>query len=142
MVRLSNMLLLAAALFGGASAAAHAQVYPTHGPGAAATAAPDPALLARAKKVFAQLQSGKLDPSELATGGPNGNMTEATIANAQKMVSGLGAPVSFVVQQSSAQGGVNAAIYVLTFKNGKKIDFLFAVNSQGKVEGMSLGTPH
>lgn len=142
MLRFSTM-LLAGALFGGASAAAHAQVYPTYGPRPAATAAtPDPALLARAKKIFAQLQAGKLNPSELAMGGPNGNMTEATIANAQKMVGDLGAPVSFVQQQTSSQGGVSAAIYVLTFKNGKKIDFLFAVDSQGKVEGMSLGTPH
>jgi hypothetical protein len=54
----------------------------------------------------------------------------------------LGPPVSFVQQQANTQGTVSAAIYVVTFKNGEKVDFLFAVDSQGKVQGMSLGTPH
>lgn len=144
MVRLSTT-LLAAALLAGLAPPASAQ-YAPNPYGAAPTPAPrastDPALLARAKSVFAQLQGGKVDRSELAANGPNGNMTDATLANAQKMIGGLGAPVSFVQQQSSSQGGVSAAIYVVTFKNGEKVDFLFALDSQGKVEGMSLGTPH
>lgn len=136
-------LLLVAALFGSAAAPALAQAYPPYGSSQARpSASPDPTLLARAKTTFVQLQSGKLDRSELAAGGPNGNMTDATIANAQKMIGGLGPPVSFVQQQSSSQGNVSAAIYVVTFKNGEKIDFLFAVDAQGKIQGMSLGTPH
>ena len=59
-------------------------------------------------------------------------MTDATIANAQKMIGGLGPPVSFVQQQSSSQGNVSAAIYVVTFKNGEKIDFLFAVTRRAR----------
>lgn len=144
MVRLSTMFFVAAAL-AAVTAPAPAQYAPSpYGP--AATPAPrgstDPALLAHAKSVFAQLQAGKVDRSELAGNGPNGNMTDATLANAQKMVGGLGAPVSFVQQQVSTQGNISAAIYVVTFKNGQKVDFLFALDSQGKVEGMSLGTPH
>lgn len=143
MVRLT-LALLASALFAGFASPATAQYAPSpYGP--QSTPAPrgstDPALLARAKSVFAQLQAGKIDRSELAAG-PNQSLNDTTLANAQKMVGGLGAPVSFVQQQSSAQGNVSAAIYVVTFKNGQKIDFLFAVDSQGKVEGMSLGTPH
>lgn len=144
MVRISTT-LLAVALFAGFAPPAPAQYAPSpYGP--AATPAPrgstDPTLLARAKSVFAQLQTGKVDRSELAANGPNGNMTDATLSNAQKMIGSLGAPVSFVQQQASSQGSVHAAIYVVTFKNGEKVDFLFAVDSQGKVEGMSLGTPH
>jgi hypothetical protein len=102
--------------------------------------APNPAMLARAKTVFAQLQAGKVDRSQLAPG-PNANFTETTIANAQKMVGDLGKPVGFVQQQATTQGGVAAAIYLVTFKNGEKVDFLFAVDSQGKIAGLSLGRP-
>lgn len=112
-----------------------------YAPSATTTNAPNPAMLARAKQVFAQLQVGKIDRSQLAAG-PNANFTETTVANAQKMVGSLGKPVSFVQQQATTQGDVSAAIYVVTFKNGKKVDFLFALDAQGKIAGLSLGTPH
>jgi hypothetical protein len=103
--------------------------------------APNPAMLARAKKVFAQLQAGKIDRSQLAEG-PNENFTDASIASAEKMIGPLGKPASFVQQQAMTRGTVHAAIYTITFKNGKKVDFLFAVDDQGKIAGLSLGTPH
>jgi hypothetical protein len=110
-----------------------------YGPNPAATT--DPALLARAKTWFSALQHGKVDRSQLATS-VYGNMTDASIASAQKMIGGLGPPVSFVQEHAQSQGGISAAIYSVTFKNGEKVDFLFAVDSEGKVEGLSLGTPH
>lgn len=110
-------------------------------PGGPATAsAPNPAMLAQAKSWFARLQSGNIDRSKLASGS-YAAMTEATISNAQKMVGSLGKPVSFVQQQATTQGSVSAAVYVVTFKNGRKVDFFFAVDGQGKVEGLALGTP-
>ncbi len=111
-----------------------------YAPAATNTSAPNPAMLARAKRVFAQLQAGEIDRSALATGA-NANFSETTIASAQKMVGSLGKPVSFVQQQATTQGGVSAAIYTVTFKNGRKVDFLFALDSQGKIAGLSLGTP-
>jgi hypothetical protein len=128
-----------------AQVGAAAQEYPPPealGPPSAATATPDPLLLMRAKSWFAQLQSGNIDRSELATDSPNANLTDATIANARKMIGNLGRPVSFVQQQAATQGGVTAAIYLVTFKNGQKVDFLFAVDSQGKIAGLGLGKPH
>ncbi len=110
-------------------------------PAANASATPNPAMLARAKSYFAQLQSGKIDRSQLA-GGPYSNLTDATIANAQQMVGGLGKPVSFQQQQVGAQGDITYGIYVVTFQNGEKVDFLFAVDGNGKVTSMGLGTPH
>jgi hypothetical protein len=107
----------------------------------APTATTDPALLSKAKTWFTQLQAGKIDRSALATG-PNANMTDASVASAQKMLGGLGPPVSFVQEQAESQGNVDAAIYLVTFKNGQKVDFLFAVDKNGKVAGLSLGTPH
>jgi hypothetical protein len=112
--------------------------YPT---AASAAATTNPALLALAKSWFAALQSGQVDRSQLA-GGPYANLTDATIANAQKMIGNLGKPVSFVQQQVSTQGNTSAAIYLVTFKNGEQVDFLFAVNGQGKVTSLGLGTPH
>jgi hypothetical protein len=108
-------------------------------PGAEPT--PNPELLARAKSTFAQLQAGTVNPSQLAAG-PNGAMSAQAIANAKNLVGNLGPPVSFVAQQQENSGSVSAAIYLVTFKNGEKVDFLFAVDSQGKIEGMSIGTPH
>ncbi|MGB9652556.1 MAG: hypothetical protein WCB01_12215, partial [Candidatus Cybelea sp.] len=107
------------------------------------TAAPttDPAMLARAKSWFAQLQAGKIDRSQLATRA-NGALTDSTISNAQGILAGLGTPVSFVQQQAGAQGNISYAIYSLTFKNGRRLNFFFAVDSQGKVEGLQIGQPH
>jgi len=115
------------------------QTYPMSAPAPSPTT--NPQLLAMAKQWFAQLQAGKIDRSQLDTG-PYGNMTDASIANAQKMIGNLGPPVSFVQQQYQVQGNVSAAIYLVTFGNGQKVDFLFAVDRQGKVAGLSLGTPH
>jgi hypothetical protein len=116
---------------------------PLQGSMAEPTSAPvaNPELLARAKTVFAQLQAGTVNPSDLAAG-PYANANNQTLANAKSLVGGLGAPVSFVPVQSENQGNVSAAIYLVTFKNGEKVDFLFAVDGAGKIEGMSLGTPH
>jgi hypothetical protein len=110
-----------------------------YGPSPAATT--DPALLAKAKSWFVALQHGKIDRSQLASSA-YGNMTDASIASAQKMIGSLGPPVSFVQERAQSQDNVSAAIYSVTFKNGQKVDFLFAVDSEGKVEGLSLGTPH
>jgi hypothetical protein len=112
-------------------------------------AAPDPAhspvpssvMLAQAKKVFGQLQTGKVERSELSSSTPNANLNDATIANAQKMVGSLGKPVSFVEQRSTSQNGMSAAVYLVTFQNGQKIDFLYMVDSQGKIAALALGTP-
>jgi hypothetical protein len=111
---------------------------PQSQPTAAATT--DPAMLARAKSWFAQLQAGKIDRSQLATKA-NGALTDATVSNAQGILSGLGTPVSFIQQQAGAQGSISYAIYSLTFKNGRKLNFFFAVDSQGKVEGLQIGQP-
>jgi hypothetical protein len=103
---------------------------------------PDAVMLASAKKVFAQLQTGKLDRSQLSATSANANLNESTIANAQHMIGDLGKPVSFVKQHSTSQGDMSAALYLVTFGNGQKIEFLYMVDRQGKVTGLGLGTPH
>jgi hypothetical protein len=111
---------------------------PSSQPSAAPTT--DPAMLARAKSWFAQLQAGKIDRSQLADKA-NNTLTDANVSNAASVIGNLGTPVSFVQQQAGSQGNINYAVYLLTFKNGKKINFFFAVDTQGKIEGLQLGQP-
>ncbi|HLX25434.1 MAG TPA: hypothetical protein VKR05_00460 [Candidatus Cybelea sp.] len=129
----------------GAWLPAAAQEYPPPGAlppasAASATAKPDPAMLGRARHFFQELQTGNVDRSDLAAG-PNANMNNATISNAQHMIGSLGTPVSFVQQQAGSQNGVSWAIYLVTFKNGQSIDFLYGVGSDGKITTLGLGTP-
>ncbi len=111
---------------------------PNGAPGAepAATPTPNPKMLARAKSWFAQLQAGKIDRSQLAAG--MGSLTDEQVANASSHIKSLGTPVTFEQQQTMMQGGVSYAVYLLTFGNGQKLDFIFAVDSQGKVAGLRL----
>ena len=115
-----------------------------YGPPAANSSAhlSDAAMLARAKKIFGQLQNGKIDRSEISTNTPNTGITDATISNAQRMIGNLGKPASFVQQRTTTQGNTSATLYLVTFQNGQQIEFLFMVDNDGKVNGLALGTPH
>jgi hypothetical protein len=111
---------------------------PAYAPTPAPTA--DPAMLARAKNWFAQLQAGKLDRSQLSTTA-NAALTDAKIATVSQAIASLGAPTSFAQTNAGQQGNVSYAMYLLTFGNGTKLNFFFAVDSQGKVEGLQIGQP-
>lgn len=124
---------------------AGAQEYPSpYGPppqsAANPTAKPDPTMLGRARHFFEELQSGSVNRSELSSGA-NANLNNATIENGQRMIGNLGTPVSFVQQQTGSQGGVSWAVYLVTFKNGQTLDFLYGVDANGKVTTLGLGTP-
>lgn len=97
-------------------------------------------LLAKAKQWFAALQQGRIDRSQMEAG-PNANLNDATIANAKKMIGGLGQPVSFVQQRTGTQGNITYAIYAVGFRNGQSVDFLFAMDGSGKIASLGLGTP-
>jgi len=111
---------------------------PISAPSAAPTA--DPAMLARAKSWFAQLQAGKIDRSQLGTTA-NTALTDAKIATVAQAISALGSPATFVQTSAGQQGNISYAIYLLTFGNGTKLKFFFAVDSQGKVQGLQIGQP-
>lgn len=98
--------------------------------------APSSPMLARAKAVFAQLQAGKVDRSEL-TPQMNGAATDSQLKSAQASVA-HGSAVSFEQQQSFSQGGYTYAVYLVTFSDGSKVNFVFAEDAQGKVAGMRV----
>ncbi|HEY6325581.1 MAG TPA: hypothetical protein VIW73_03555 [Candidatus Cybelea sp.] len=97
------------------------------------------AMLARAKSVFAQLQAGKVDRSQLTP-----QMNAASDAQLKSVQSSIahGSPTSFEQQQSFSQGGYTYAVYLVTFSDGAKVSFVFALDAQGKVSGMRVtGAP-
>lgn len=135
--------LLCAALLACSLAAAPGQPTPPPEPGGSAAApaqTPDASLMARAKSWFSQLQTGKVDRSQLATA-VNGALTDAQVQQAKQMIGGLGAPTSFVQKQEMSQGGNTVGVYHLTFPNGSTMDFAFAIDSEGKVSGLRLIPP-
>jgi len=67
-------------------------------------------------------------------------MNNATISNAQRMIGNLGTPVSFVQERAGSQNDVSWAIYLVTFKNGQSMYFLYGVGSDGKITTLGLGT--
>jgi hypothetical protein len=109
--------------------------YSSPSPAPAANAA----MLARAKSTFAQLQAGKVDRLQLT---PQMNAaSDAQLKTVQASIA-RGAPVSFEQQQSFSQGGNTYAVYLVTFADGSKVNFVFALDSQGKVAGMRVtGAP-
>jgi len=102
-----------------------------------ATPSPDPAMLALAKNEFAQVQSGKIDRTLLSTE-MSAALTDDKVATVKSSIGSLGAPVSFEQQRTGTQGDVRYAVYLVTFTNGSKLDFLIGVDGQGKVAGMRL----
>jgi hypothetical protein len=102
-----------------------------------ASPSPDPAMLARAKAEFAQLQSGTVDRATL-TVEMSTALTDDKLATLKSAIGSLGAPVSFEQQRSGTQGGVRYTVYLVAFANGAKLDFIFAVDGQGKIAGMRL----
>jgi hypothetical protein len=103
----------------------------------AATPSPDPAMLDLAKSEFAQLQSGKIDRTLLTTE-MSAALTDDKVASVKSSIGNLGAPVSFEQQRTGTQGDVRYAVYLVTFTNGSKLDFLIGVDGQRKVAGMRL----
>jgi hypothetical protein len=104
---------------------------------AAATPSPDPAMLAQAKNVFAQLQNGKLDRTALTTEMSTA-LTDDKLAAVKSSIGTLGAPVSFEQEHAGTQTGVRYGVYLVTFSNGAKLDFLIGIDGQGKIAGMRL----
>ena len=107
--------------------------------GAAATPspAPDPAVLARAKTWFHMMQTGKIDKSQLdAT--MAGLLTDDVVAGMAAKIGPLGDPVTFEQVQTGTVSGNAVYVYELAFGNGTKLDFVFAVDGNGKVSGLRL----
>lgn len=106
----------------------------------AATATPDAGIAARARTMFAQLQAGKIDRTQLDTEA-NSTIDDATIKRAHDAVQALGTPVTFEQQNVFARNGITNYVYLVTFGGGQSLDFGFLLDSSGKVAGMLIAPP-
>jgi hypothetical protein len=134
-MKLTGTLLLSAALVFGAVAAA-----PPASPAPAATPTPDPVILARARTMFAQLQQGKIDRTQLDEQA-NSTIDDATIKRAHDAVVPLGKPVTFEQQNVFVRDGISNYVYLVTFGGTQSLDFGFLLDSAGKVAGMAILPP-
>lgn len=107
---------------------------------AGAPSAPDSAMMERAKLAFAQLQSGSVDRSALDAD-MNAALTDDKLAAVKSAIGTLGAPASFTEVKKGSSGAYPYVVYLVTFAGGAKMDFVFAVDAQGKIAGMQLTPP-
>lgn len=99
------------------------------------TPTPDPAILKRAESLFAQLQKGTLDKSQL-TAQMAAAMSDSVLAAAKAQVGPLGTPVTFEQQQLLTRGGMTVYVYLLAFGNAQTWNFVMALDASGKVAGL------
>lgn len=104
------------------------------------TPAPNPAMIAQAKEVFTQLQGGTIDRTLLEPT-MSAALTDDKLSTLKGSIGSLGAPVTFDQQRSGMQGDLTYAMYLLTFKDGTKLQLLDVVNKQGKIAGLKLTPP-
>ncbi len=109
----------------------------TPAPVPTASPTPNPAMLAQARTCFSQLQSGKIDRSQM-TAEMSTALTTDQVNAGRAALGSLGTPVTFEQQQAGMQGKLSYAIYLVTFGGGQKFDFLFVVDPQGKIAGLRL----
>jgi hypothetical protein len=106
----------------------------------APSATPNPAMLAQAKVIFTQLQGGTIDRSLLAPSMSTA-LSDDKLSSLKSTLGDLGAPVTFEQQRGGTQGDITYAVYLLTFKDGSKLQLLDVVDKQGKVAGLKLTPP-
>ncbi|HEY6485925.1 MAG TPA: hypothetical protein VIX83_06050 [Candidatus Cybelea sp.] len=106
----------------------------------APTPTPNPAMIAQAKSIFTQLQGGTVDRSLLEPT-MSSALTDDKLSAIKGSIGSLGAPVSFDQQNAGLQGDLTYAVYLLTFKDGTKLQLLDVVDKQGKIAGLKLTPP-
>jgi hypothetical protein len=110
-------------------------------PAPTASPTPDPKVLARAKEWFHRLQTGQIDLSQVDPGVAKLLSDPQTVKAASAEFGPLGDPVTFEQEQTGMQNGNTYYVYLLTFGDGKKFDYLFVLDAQGKVSGLRLAAP-
>jgi hypothetical protein len=106
-------------------------------PAPTVTPTPDPAILKRAQTMFAALQVGKIDRSQLDANA-NATIDDATIKRAHDAVVALGSPVTFEQQNVFVRDGLTNYVYLVTFGGGQSLDFGYLLDGAGKVAGMGI----
>ena len=98
----------------------------------------DPALTARTKACFAQLQSGEQDSPYLAAR-LNEKMKAGLAKRLAREFEGYGRPTAFVFKGTHGNAGVAFYEYVIRFGPGSMLKFGVALDETGKIKSLSLG---
>ncbi|MGA7354845.1 MAG: hypothetical protein WBW76_05365, partial [Candidatus Cybelea sp.] len=117
-----------------ASPAPAASAVPAASPVAATPA--DAAVATRAKDWLHQLQTGKVDRSQLDAK-MNTALTDSIVAQVSTQLAPLGDPTAFALTQKLVQGTNTIYIYKVTFPS-VTLNEIFALDSDGKVAGLLL----
>jgi hypothetical protein len=110
-------------------------------PAATASPTPDPKVLARAKEWFHRLQTGQIDLSQVDPTVAKLLSDPQTLKAASAEFGPLGDPVTFEQEQTGTMGANTYYVYLLTFGDGKKFEYLFVLDTQGKISGLRLTAP-
>ena len=117
-----------------AAPAPAASTVPAASPVAATPA--DAAVATRAKDWLHQLQTGKVDRSQLDAK-MNTALTDSIVAQVSTQLAPLGDPTAFALTQKLVQGTNTIYIYKVTFPS-VTLNEIFALDSDGKVAGLLL----
>ncbi|MBV8343499.1 MAG: hypothetical protein JO190_00715 [Candidatus Eremiobacteraeota bacterium] len=108
---------------------------------AAATSAPatdaDAAVTARAKDWLHQIQTGKVDRSQL-TDKMNAALTDTTLASVSAQLSPLGDPTSFTLSGKTTEDVYTVYVFKVVWPSVTLAE-TFAVDRSGKIAGLYLG---
>ena len=105
-------------------------------PSPAAAASSDAAVTARAKDWLRQLQTGKIDRSQLDDK-MNAALTDSVLANVSAQIAPLGNPSAFTLTRKAAQGGVSIYVFKVQFAS-VTLNEILALDSDGKIAGLRL----
>lgn len=108
---------------------------------AAATSAPttdaDAAVTARAKDWLHQIQTGKVDRSQL-TDKMNAALTDSTLASVSSQLAPLGDPTSFTLDSKASKDPYTVYVFKVVWPSVTLTE-TFAVDQTGKIAGLYIG---
>jgi D-alanyl-D-alanine carboxypeptidase len=117
-------------------AAIVAQASPAAAPSPTVTDAGDAAVTARAKDWFHQIQTGKVDRSQLDDK-MNAALTDSIVAQVSAQIAPLGDPSAFTLSKKLTKGSVTGYVFAVTFPS-VTIYETFALDPDGKIAGLFI----
>lgn len=132
--------LLAFALVGAPTLVRAQSAPPSPTPSPAATA--DPAQVEQlALDVFHQLQNANLDRS-LFTDGANTALTDDVVRTLGQQLGAVGEPSVSFLGVRSANGGITVYTYLLRTPRSGNLDYVIALDANGKIAGINFSVDH
>jgi len=94
----------------------------------------DPAVTARAKSIWNQFITGKLDRSQLSDS-TNAALTPEVVAGTRAQFASLGSATSWTYRGKQAAGEITNYVYRVAFTSGTVLNIIMSVDGSGKIAG-------